>query len=197
MNNDLYKSEFRDFKYLKSSAADIAYYKKSALDINRIQPWAQTNDPNFVWPCRLEFIEQLFDLKNDTVYIVEPGNLYPTEHRKNSYDYEDARLYTIEKPVIVHGNPLMHPEKLRNVLTEEDIPRIIDPVKNQFFFVCSNKEDDPGQVLRIQDIGLIPTFVVNLIAIFYDKEWAEKYQKAVTDHLRKTNDSVSAISRLF
>jgi len=197
MNSDLYKSEFRDFKYLKSSATDIAFYKKTALELNRIQPWAQANDPKFAWPCRLEFIEQLLDLKDDTVYIVEPGNLYPIEHRKNSYDYEDARLYTIEKPVIVHGNPLMHPERLRNILTEEDIPRILSPVENQFFFVCSNKEYDPGPVLRIQDIGLLPTFIVNLVAVFYDKEWAEKYQKAVTDYLRKENDAVSTISALF
>jgi hypothetical protein len=197
MNPDLYKSEFRDFKYLKSSATDIAYYKKSALELNGIQPWAQTNDPTFVWPCRLEFIEQLFDLKNDTVYIVEPGNLYPVEHRKNSYDYEDARLYTIEKPVIVHGNPFLHPEKLRNILAEEDIPRILNPEENYHFFVCSNNENDPGQVVRINDIGLLPSPLGNLTAVFYDKGWAEKYQKAVTDYLRKSNDAVSAISRLF
>jgi hypothetical protein len=196
MNSNLYTEEFRNFKYLKSSPEQVVYYKDTARQLNLVQPWAQTNDPKFVWPCRLEFIEQLFDLKDDIVYIVEPGNLYPIEHRKHSYDYEDARLHIIENPVVVRGNPYMHPERLRVILTEDDIPEISDFEKNRYFFVCS-KNNNPTPVLKVSDIGLIPTNNFNYVSVFYSYEWSKKYSMAITQFLRKENDAISTISKMF
>jgi len=193
MNLDLYNPEFRDFKYLKSSADDVAYYKRKASEVNRIQPWAETNDPKFVWPCRLEFIEQLFDLRNDSVYIVQPCSYFNTDVSTKAYGYDDIRIYAIEKPIIVYG-PLINPEKLEDIKTEDDIDRVL---LAHNLYVCSSIENSIEQtVIKIADIGLLPG-PLSHVAVFYDKEWAEKYQKAVTDYLRKSNDAVSAISRLF
>ena len=195
MNLDLYNSEFRDFKYLKSSAADVAYFKRRAVEVNRIQPWADENNPEFVWPCRLEFVEQLFDLRNDIVYIVQPGNLYPIEHRQNSYDYEDTRLYAIEKPIIVYG-PLIDSNNLEDILTEDGDLRVSSMSRDNLC-VCSGIENSTKQiVIKITDIGLLPS-PPSYVGVFYDKEWAEKYKIAITEFLRKNNDAVSAITRLF
>jgi len=196
MNLDLYKSEFRNFKYLKSSAEDIAYYKRKASEVNRIQLGSGANDPTFVWPCRLEFIEQLLDLRDNSIYIVQPCAYFDTDVTTKLYGYDEVRVYTIHNPLIVHGNPLLHPEKLRNILTENDIQDILSFEKNYNFFVCPLDKDIEQVVIRIRDIGLLPS-TLSHVSVFYNKEWADKYQKAVTDYLRKGKDAVSAITRLF
>ena len=192
MNLDLYNSEFRDFKYLKSSPEDVAYYKRRASEVNRIQLGPEANDPTFVWPCRLEFIEQLLDLRDDVVYIVQPTAI-KGESTRFSDCYMEARLYVIEKPIIVYG-PLISPKTLDDIITEDDIDRMLFAHN---LCVCSSIENTVEQiVIKITDIGLLPG-PLSHVAVFYDKEWAGKYQKAVTDYLRKNNDAVSAISRLF
>lgn len=42
-----------------------------------------------------------------------------------------------------------------------------------------------------------PDSYVTYAAMFYDRQWAQKYQRAVTTYLRTNNNAVSAISRLF
>ena len=193
MNLDLYNSEFRDFKYLKSSPEDVAYYKRRASEVNRIQLGPEANDPTFVWPCRLEFIEQLLDLRDDVVYIVQPCEYFHTDVSTKAYGYDDIRIYAIEKPIIVYG-PLISPKTLDDIITEDDIDRMLFAHN---LCVCSSIENTVEQiVIKITDIGLLPG-PLSHVAVFYDKEWAGKYQKAVTDYLSKNHDAVSAISWLF
>lgn len=195
MNLDLYNSEFRDFKYLKSSAEDVAYYKRRALEVNRIQPWAETNDPEFVWPCRLEFIEQLIDLKDDVVYIVQPTAVAGNSNRFSDC-YMEARLYVIEKPIIVYG-PLIDTNNPEDILTEDGDLRLSSMSRDNLC-VCSSIKGTPYEniVIKIVDTGLLPS-LPSYVEVFYDKEVAEKYQKAITDFLRKNHDTISAITSLF
>jgi len=193
MNPDLYNSEFRDFKYLKSSPEDVAYYKRRASEVNKIQFGPEVNDPTFVWPCRLEFIEQLLDLRNDVVYIVQPTAV-TGESTRFSDCYMEARLYVIEKPIIVYG-PLIDSNKLKDILTEDGDLQV-SLMSRDNLCICSSADNTEQIVIRIQDIGLLPG-PLSHVAVFYDKEWAEKYRRALTDYLRKSNDAVSAITRLF
>jgi len=202
MNLDLYTDEFRDFKFLKCNAWQVEYYKKTAAQLNKIQPWAQTNDPNFVWPHRLEFLEQLFDLRNDTLYIVEPGTLYNTHKDRYSYDFEQARLSEIVNPVVFKGHPMMPGEGW--IAQPEDIPEIEDSTENHDWYICSkeyfiadpdNHRDD--RVFKFFENSLVPSDYPSYMALFYNRETAVKYQEAITSFLRKNNDSISAISRLL
>jgi len=195
MNLDLYNSEFRDFKYLKSSPEDVAYYKRRASEVNRIQLGPEANDPTFVWPCRLEFIEQLLDLRDDVVYIVQPTAV-KGESTRFSDCYMEARLYVIEKPIIVYG-PLIDTNNPEDILTEDGDLRLSSMSRDNLC-VCSSIKGTPYEniVIKIVDTGLLPS-LPSYVEVFYDKEVAEKYQRAITDYLRKSHDAVSAITSLF
>lgn len=207
MSPELYTEEFRHFKYLKSQAFNVAYYKRIEEQLSKVQPWAEENDPNFKWECRIEFFEQLLDLRWDTVYLVEPGLLYSKEHDKNIFDWEEARLYEIRYPIIYEGQP-MAPDEGR-LATVEDIPKLEDYYEAIHYHLCTHEfmdgfadrevvqYDNPGQLFRLNENPLIPTDAVSYAAMFYDKAWAQRYQRAITDHLRKNNNAISAISRLF
>jgi hypothetical protein len=196
MNRDLYTDEFRNFKYLKCPSAYIAYYKKSAQQINSVQIGTEASDPNFVWPCRLEFLEQLMDLRYDTAYFVEAGMIY-NQRNNQAYDYEAARLYTLVNPLLFHGSVFESiNESITKVATLEDIPIIEDRVTNKDWRIRSSSIEHLS-ILALNQNPLIPTNYVTYNAIFYDGEWAEKYRNALTHYLRKNIDAVSAITRMF
>jgi hypothetical protein len=198
MNPNLYTEEFRDFKYLKSSPEEIAYYKNNAKLLNSVQPWADVNDPNFIWPCRLEFIEQLLDLKDGTIYIIEPGSLRPIQYRKNSYDYEEARLHIIKKPIMTMTGPRVSPIEPEDILTEDDIQTITNSHQTRRVFICSSEQHNASSIFSIRATGLIPlTKDFDYVAVFYDHEYAKKYYVALTKFLRKENDAISTISKMF
>ena len=204
MNPELYTDEFRDFKFLKSDARQINYYKNVANRLNQVQPWAQVNDPDFTWPCRLEFIEQLLDLTNDTIYIVEPGLLYNTHKDRFSYDFEQARINEIINPVVYKGQ-IVSPAA-GQIAQISDIPEIEDSYNNLNWYLCSKEYFTAhpchgllfdGRIFTFAENPLVPSDYITYTAIFYDKEWATKYRDAITFFLRKNNDAISAISRLF
>jgi hypothetical protein len=197
MNLDLYTEEFRNFKYLKCPSAYINYYKKVSHQINSVQSGTEANDPNFVWPCRLEFIEQLLDLQDSIVYLVEAGMLYNQKDRQ-IYDYEAARLCEIINPIIYQGS-MLSPETGR-IATLEDIPIIEDKNRNKEYILCPGKyytDMKDFQAFSLDQNPLIPTNLITYNAMFYDKEVAEKYQLAVTIFLRKNIGALSAITTLF
>ena len=203
MNSDLYTDEYKNFRFLKCSSSAVDYYKQTEKHLNSIQPDLQS-DPNFVWKTRLEFIEQLLDLRNDVVYIVESGDLYSA--RPGIYSYEAARIRTIIKPVVYQGHPLAPEEGI--VATLDDISLIENPELNAHFYLCSEEyfisdreiidtEKDFGYILRLDGNPLIPSNHIPSTALFYDKEWANKYQVALTKFLRYNSDAVSAITGLL
>lgn len=197
MNLDLYTEEFRDFKYLKCPSAYIKYYKKVSYQINSVQPGTEANDPNFVWPCRLEFMEQLLDLQDNIVYLVEAGMLYNQKDRQ-IYDYEAARLYEIINPIIFQGS-MLSPETGRLAVLD-DIPAIEDKNRNKEYILCPKKyytDKEDFRTFSLDQNPLIPTNYITFNAMFYDKEAAEKYQFAVTVFLKKNIGALSAITTLF
>jgi hypothetical protein len=190
MNPDLYTDEFRNFKYLKSSGEDVSFYKKNFTDINQVQPWADVNDPNYVWPNRLEFIEQLIDLQGETVYVVEPSELRPGKLFGTS-EYSNAILHVIEESIVYRGNPLMF--KSPPATKMEDIQDIES--QDHLFYLC--KKDSKDHIVKVSHLGILPNSGESYIAVFNNFETAEKYRIAITQFLRSRNDAVSAISRLF
>ena len=116
MNPKFFTDEFRTFKFLKSSPEEVAYFNTARGAADLIQPWHLPNDPNFHWKTRIEFVEQLLDLKEDNLYIVFAGLI------NSRNEYETATLMILEKPIILTGNPIIF-EDFKEV-TIEDIPNI-------------------------------------------------------------------------
>lgn len=192
MNPDLYKSEFRNFKYLKSSATLLNYIKANAYLINSIQT-SEINDPNFVWAHRVEFLEQLLDLSKDTIYIVDPGE----DHAPRSkFMYTEVSVHTVDYPTMWIGN-IAQPDQ-GTIVTKDDISEI-EHSFGQDCFICSgeywtNKTTVP-HAFRLRDIILLglPSYT----AVFYDRLAAEHYGLALKTVLNKNQDAVSAFTRLI
>jgi hypothetical protein len=200
MNPDLYTDEFRNFKYLKSHPVSVKYYKERARQINSVQPWAQINDPAFTWTSRIEFLEQLLDLHQHTVYLVYPGPMTESGGAFTSHSgYESSVLYEIVNPTIYEGNVLQ--PGLGELITYNDISHVED-ISGDGWCLCSQEyHKDPTVSLEVGPVfKLDKSFLftaLNYSAIFYNKDVAEKYRDALTQFLRKNSDAVSAISRLF
>lgn len=199
MNEDLYSEEFRNFKYLSSSPETVRYYKAVAQQINSIQAWGQTNDPTFVWPCRLEFVDQLLDLRDRSVFIVAPGNLYGVDASMKYYDYEESKCVEFVKPIVYRGR-LLVPE-LGKIATAEDIPNIEKNIDD--YCLCSSSyfykiPTGPHLMCLIASTPLNTDIdMVNYKAMFYDGDTAKAYAKALTDCLRKNQATISAIGKMF
>lgn len=195
MNPDLYTDEFRDFKYLKSSYEAVQFYKNSADQINKVQPWHDSIDPSFRWPTRIEFFEQVLDLQRDTIYLVDPGQLNKSD---SGYGYEDSRILEIEFPFLYCGS-LFNPEEGKPVGIE-DISDIELPTPTREYFLCSEDfitNKITGHILPANLLPIRPGNSISLSAMFYDKEWAERYCQSLTIFLRKNLDAISTISGLF
>lgn len=195
MNPELYTDEFRDFKYLKSSYEAVQFYKNSADQINKVQSWNDSIDPSFHWPTRIEFFEQILDLRQDTIYLVDPGQLNSSA---SGYGYEESRILEIEFPFLYCGN-LFKPEEGRPAGIE-DIPDIESSLPMQEYFLCSGDyitHKITGHVLSMYSLPIYPSNFISLSAMFYDKEWAKRYCQSLTTFLRKNIDAISTISRIF
>lgn len=199
MNEDLYSEEFRNFKYLSSSPKTVRYYKAVAQQINSIQSWDQTNDPSFVWPYRLEFIDQLLDLRERSVFIVTPGNLYGVDASMKYYDYEESKCIEFVKPIVYRGR-LLVPE-LGEIATTEDIPAIEKDMDG--YCLCSGSyfyklPTDPHLMCLLASTPLNTDIdMINYKAMFHDGDTARAYAKALTDCLRKNHATISAIGKMF
>jgi hypothetical protein len=187
MNLDLYTEEFRNFKYLKSDAESVEYFRKNYSVLQKVQPWAQINDPNFVWETRLEFLEQLFDLRDDVVYFIIPPLV------TDSNLYEDSRMYEISEPFIYKGKAF----QMENEASLADISSIEESALG--FYLSSRKYSLVDRLfLTMESCPLIPSNgFVEYSAMFYDREWALKYKDAITYFCRKNFDAMTAMTRAF
>jgi hypothetical protein len=179
MNPDLYTEEFRNFKYLKSPPWHVEYYRHAFNEVNKIQNWATTNDPLFVWPNRIEFLEQIIDL-GQPLYIVYPGM------RLSSREYEAATIYTVNDPVIFYGSAV-NPQSGKRI-TLNDI-KDIERLSGAYCYLCSGAADGP--CINLYNLPVIPTQSSQVdgnisiyTALFYDRATAEMYSSAVTEHIR-------------
>lgn len=190
MNPDLYTDEYRDFKFLKSSSGDVSYFKTARSAADLIQPWDTPIDPNFHWKTRVEFIEQLLDLRYDSVYIVFAGLISSTNI------YEDAKLITIENPVVLNGNPII--QKQFCEITIEDIP-LTDFLQTGFClieakYINGDEFDTNGRIFNVKNLPIIPFAKTEFTELFYDKVEAEEYKSALTDMLRKKFNTISCFA---
>jgi hypothetical protein len=211
MNPEFFTEEYRSFKYLKCSPSDLKFYKNTETLLNNIKPEDRVDDITFVWQKRIEFIEQLFDLVGNDVWFVDANGTL-RQIGTNQYDYETAGLFEFKECVLYKGSRLT-PGKY---ITINDLPEIENSIENKIntdqLFICSRyyytnigiEPDlricnllDPMVCHRIFSLPLIPHHLATYNAMFYDKEWAELYQKSVTQFFRKNNYAISAISRLF
>lgn len=178
MNPDLYTEEFRNFKYLKSSPAQVEYFKRAFAKVNQIQNWATTNDPLFVWPNRIEFLEQLIDLDGKPLYIVYPG------FQSTTSEYEQASVYAIQQPLVYEG-PLMNPWGGKRILMD-DVDKV-EKVGGFGFYLCSGSQNSSCIELTVLPI-VVPTMPGSTTsiytALFHDKHTADMYSTAITEYIR-------------
>lgn len=196
MNPKLYTDEFRNFKFLKSSPEQVAYFKKTRAAANLIQSWQSTNDPNFNWSSRIEFIEQLLDLREDTLYIVFAGLL------TNNNEYEDSRILIIEKPVVLNHNPIIHKD-VREASTDDIFEIENNPkggyclVEGKSFRLGLDNEiifDPYSRIFNISSLPIIPQLDKSFTEMFYDEGESNKYKKYLTDMLRHQINTVSTFT---
>jgi len=198
MTPNLYTKEFRAFKYLKSSFQQVEYFKRSLEEVNRIQPWTSEPDPDFSWPYRLEFIEQLLDLRYNSVYIVTATSF-------SSSDMNFSRMMELRHPIIIDRNPIIYSST--KIITEEDIPAVESNsglyclVSDDAFIKekdrrMFNVEGDP-LVFRMNSFPISPFSKTTFTELFADKDSAAKYAQAINDYLRNSINAVSTISKLL
>lgn len=202
MTPELYTDEFRNFKYLKSSQLVVEYSKNARSKFNQVRPADQVDNDEFAWSSRIEFIEQLLDLRHEMIYIVEAGELVDRRSRNNraDYSYEAARLHEVFKPRLVMGHPMTTPTKF---LELEDIPKVENNDPRVHAFLCSEQGLDLGPThinfrsFGLAGLSLIPQTFFNYTAIFYNELEAREYCTAITAFLRKNVAAISAISNLL
>jgi hypothetical protein len=218
MNPELFSDEYKSFKFLKCSASEVKYYKDAELLLGNIRPIDKIDAGPFIWQKRIEFFEQLVDLAGTDVWYVDiNGTLKKTG--MHEYDYDPAKLIEIKECVLYTG----FPQKPGRYITSNDIDSVVEGhryilknvlyTSNKLHLYVSSKAYymnvgiepelrdtnpfDPMICLGLFGLPIFPGNFPTYNAMFYDKEWAKLYQKSVTQFLRKNNDAISAISRLF
>lgn len=180
MNPDLYTEEFRNFKYLKSSPPHLEYFRRAFVEVNKIQNWATTNDPLFVWPNRIEFLEQLIDLNGEPLYIVYPG------FQSSTNDYEQASLYKIQNSSIYQG-PRINPWSGKRITMNDVLD--VERLEGEGCYLCSGLQHE--SCINLGNLPVIPTDTTHLVgnttlytALFHNADTAERYCSAITEHIR-------------
>jgi len=190
MNPELYTDEYRNFKFLKSSPEEVEFYKNNRTMANLIQPWDSQFDPKFNWATRIEFIEQLLDLRYDSVYIVFAALL------GNRNIYEDASIFSIENPVILDSNPISNPHARE--VTIDDFPILAfwgDYCLMSGRAITFNGIDTSGRIFDLYSLPIYQGTKSHYTEMFYDRYEAEKYKRALTDMLRNKSNAISSFTR--
>ena len=192
MNLDLYTEEYKNFRFLKSPPEHVKFFRENIALGNKIRPPTALNNENFVWKHKLTFMEQLLDLRNDSVYIVFPGIL----NSKN--DFESASVVEIVQPVILSRNPAIYDNPKE--LTIEDLPELESNEKGSIAYICSGNYANmlDSRIFSVKSLPLVPLTADNsFTSLFYNKKTAESYGKAVTHYLRYMNDAVSSFTSMI
>jgi len=195
MRRELYTDEFRTFKYLKLSPEFRAYYEMVGNMVNAL---GEGGKP---WPFRVEFVDQLIDLRGETIYIVNGDRLYFSKDF-----YEEATLSTIENMHMTEGY-ILTPD-LGVPLDESRISDIENNRTDDQFLLFSErakKEAVAGasfdafsdQVFKVEHLPVVPKKNIGYNAIFADKSIAEEYRFVLTHTLRNKKAALSTISRYF
>lgn len=205
MTPELFLDEYRNFKFLKSSCEFVDHTKDCRIKFNQVRPLDQVDNNSFTWSSRIEFFEQLLDMRDGEIYIVEPGELIrtagPDKNTNVSFSYEPARLHQIVKPRLIYGHPITGTTV---EVTLDDIPALEDsPGIESQYFICSEQGLEFGpthinfRIFGLRGIPLIPGSYFSYTAIFYTLYEAEAYKQAITSFLRKNAGAISAISNLI
>lgn len=181
MNPEYYTEEFRNFKYLKTDPRIVERFKTSRIALDRIRTWQGTYSTDFSWPHVVEFVEQVFDLDEDNLYIVFVGSL------SSKNQHEEANLIVVEKPIILDSNPILYEGYRR---TESvDIRYIEDYLNAHYCLVGGKAFDEDGVFLadsgifRVNSLPIAPKDPPKFTAMFYNKDTAELYRKTLTEML--------------
>jgi hypothetical protein len=196
MNPELYTEEFRAFKYLSCSPELVGHFKEAHRYVNSIQPVETEYDPNFKWPHRVEFLEQIFDLQDETLYIVQA--IYGSGAR---FDSTMIRDYAINHPCIARGinaDPLDH-----YMISAEQISYIENNPMRYFLIEYSTlHRNGPIHSDKIIDLSGLPVVMSyknrpGFSALFYNEGTSREYETAVSDHVKKYFDTISTIKTFF
>lgn len=180
MNEQLYTDEFRAFKMLQLNPALSNLYHTSKKHLNRIRPPESANDQNFQWPCLVEFVDQLLDLKDDTIYIVDVRASFDSKHRTRLYPSPAVFVDDLPKLIeIKHPGVFRYPaisSTQRSEITLGDIKEAED-VSTDKKFLIGSRDGSNDIVVELSLTSIIPLNVLSAYCpVFYKKEWAQKYQ---------------------
>lgn len=203
MNRELYTEEFRSYKYLKSTPEAVAFFKRQFHTVNLVQPWTKEPDPNYIWPHRVEFLEQILDLENEQLYVVRVLSPISSSER-----YSEPKVTEVKNPVIYCGHMLkpMLGRKL-GLANIEELENIDSshPDMEHVYYLCSSdyfaikdtvfldgRAGHTGIIFKVTHLPIVP-LTISPSAIFYNKETAEKYVFNVMIHIQNYIDALSAI----
>ncbi len=192
MNEELYSDQFRSFKYLQASPMMLQFWKKSKEVIDHVIPnWMLHVPTSFEWPSRIEFLEQLFDAADTTIYIVKTGPLI------SGIGYEPSLVYTIKNPTIYTG-PFPIPD-FASPVTIEDFANVnlmgddLDHCHLSPKSYVELKKNAPIQdriTFQLENIPIIPQSVKCendcFSAIFTDEHVARMYALSLRDYVNLT-----------
>lgn len=193
MNPDLYTSEYRNFRYLKSSPDHTAYFRRAATQANRMQIWDAPRDPGFSWKTRVEFMEQLIDLRQDEIYICVPKVISPNE------EFEPAYYVRFEKPTIVSANPLLYLKSeevgIEDIESLEDVENNKPCLCEEFFHATMSSETlFRGRVFKLNTLPVVPNCTTEYIEIFRDETEAKTFCENLSNYLRNILGAVSSFA---
>jgi hypothetical protein len=205
MNDELYTKEFRSYKYLKSSPESVTFFKRQYHIVNLVQPWTKDPDTNFVWPHRVEFLEQIIDLENEQVYVVNVDSIFSSAPR-----YSEAKITEIKRPLMYYGHMLKPSEGVKlgstNIHMLEGLVDIPGLSRVGDYYLCSidyfsirdtvcleGNCGHTGTIFRLVDLPIMPPEITPS-AMFYNEETAKKYAMNVTLHMQNFTDALSAIA---
>lgn len=185
MNNE----ELRTFKYLSFSEETRNLFIKKTEAVNRIRPGYADENSKFQWPHRIEFFEQIFDLENESLYIVAPIEIGKMSELARS------RLYEIKNPVIHCG--IFEDPKPENRATRECIKELEDYKASLHYYIISkDSQIENNSLLASMRINPSSLYNSGATAFFSNKDTALEYKEAL-DYLTKTfADTIELISAI-
>lgn len=153
------------------------------------------------WPFRVEFVDQLLDLRGETIYIVNGDRLFFSKDF-----YEDATLSIIENMHMTEGY-ILTPDlgvpldesrisDIENNLTDDQFLLFSERAKKEMV-AGANFESFSDQVFKLEHLPVVPKKNIGYNAIFADKNIAEEYRFVLTHTLRNKKAALSTISRYF
>lgn len=187
---DFKDDEYRTLKYLRSSPEYVEYFKRHAASIKRIGHGKWEN---------IEFIEDLIENQNKTLYIVSPGSIHLNGTGEiPNFDVEQSNFQIIRnyKLLIHDGTKSMFSSIDKNpyrIATSNDVSSIEYNYgrgclisNTSFIDIAAHNES-----VVLGNSPVISRMYNDLYEYFYKKEEAKDYAIALREYLYNNSKNIS------